>query len=154
MVPWGNVSSAENRAISDTAASMLGISRESGCNPTNSRSRSGALLSIASITICFPRGAWGARCGDTSYARPCSPPGKVSYLCLPSLDQDNRKVLGAMGPQDQNSLDVAGPTRARDERDKTGVISNVPFREKVKGRRKIRHELIGSGDDQVMRRAG
>jgi hypothetical protein len=31
---------------------------------------------------------------------------------------------GPMGPQDQNSLDVAGPTRARDERDKTGVVFN------------------------------
>ena len=57
-----------------------------------------------------------------------------------------------MGPQDQNSLDVAGPTRAGDERNKTGVVFAVPCGEQFKGRRQIRHELIGPGNDQVMRR--
>jgi hypothetical protein len=95
----------------------------------------------------------GLRARGVATPAPRAPrsPGKVSYLCLPSLDQDHRKVLGAMGPQNQNSLDVSGPTRARDERDKTGVVFNVPCREQLKGRQ-IRHELIGSGNDQVMRR--
>ena len=47
----------------------------------------------------------------------------------PSQEQNHCEILGAVGPQDQNSLDVAGSTRSRDERDKTRVVFTVPCRE-------------------------
>jgi hypothetical protein len=47
----------------------------------------------------------------------------------PSEEQNHCEILGAVGTQDQNSLDVAGSTRSRDERDKTRVVFTVPYRE-------------------------
>src|SRR3981081_4261268 len=50
IVPRGNVSSAEKRAISAIAESMLGISRASGANFANSVSRSSRSFFFDSIT--------------------------------------------------------------------------------------------------------
>src|SRR3981081_2014028 len=50
IVPRGNVSSAEKRAISAIAESMLGISRASGANFANSASRSSGSFFFDSLT--------------------------------------------------------------------------------------------------------
>ena len=103
----------------------------------------------------------GKRVGVSTYGHvvetrglttPTRPSVDTFPLPLPSPDQNDREILGTMRSQDENSLDVAGATRPRDEGDEARIIFAVPCREQVTSRRQVRHKLIDSGDDQVMRR--
>jgi len=53
---------------------------------------------ILSFTVCFPRGAWGTRCGDTSAARPCSPTERLVICARRHWIRITVRFLGPWAP--------------------------------------------------------
>ena len=61
-------------------------------------------------------------------------------------------MAGTVRSENEDALDITGPTGAGDERGKTGVVISVLFGEQSKSRFKIWQELISRGHYHVMRR--
>ena len=61
-------------------------------------------------------------------------------------------MAGTVRSENEDALDITGPTGTGNERGKTGVVVSVLFGEQFKGCFKIWQELISRGHYHVMRR--
>src|SRR5688572_6271978 len=66
--------------------------------------------------------------------------------------EEDSEFPRAVGPEDQNPFDVAGPTRSADETDEGGIVRGVFAGEQREGGGQIGYELVPACDHQMMRR--